>query len=527
MNQLNTTLKKLVRSLILVLSALQMQAQEIDSLEKLITGKAGIAKAVPLIELGFEYLRIDTIKAAKCGMEAYNIGILSKDSLIIVDGGRLWAHALRIQGKIDSSMVLYSRTLTIAKKKRYIHQILKISNGYAVAHINKANYDKALELYFEYLNMPEAKDDSYTLASVYNNMGLVYFKLKDYRKALVFYERSLELKKGLGDQFDLDQLYINIGLGHAYLGDTLEARMYIRKCLAVCKQYCSDLIATQADYAYGLIEFNLNNLETAERFFIKAYRTAKRTREIRYQLDNIDYLSQIYMKNGMNEQALKYLKEAETLIHTGLPYRLELINIYMRFSEVFTRIKNFKLTAYYQQRYIQLKDSTYNEELTTNLMRIEADYLERENQAKIVSQNQVILLNEEAIKRQNFLNISISGIAIVLVVLAIVLFKNNKQKRMINELLELRVRERTRELEVNRNELIRACSERDLLIDKTAQSIQSSLASIKGICQVGLKDISEPGARLYIQKVEETSDSLSNSLNALLHIQRRAISDTI
>jgi hypothetical protein len=44
---------------------------------------------------------------------------------------------------------------------------------------------------------------------------------------------------------------------------------------------------------------------------------------------------------------------------------------------------------------------------------------------------------------------------------------------------------------------------------------------------VGLKDISEPGARLYIQKVEETSNTLSNSLNALLQIQRRAITDPI
>jgi hypothetical protein len=160
-------------------------------------------------------------------------------------------------------------------------------------------------------------------------------------------------------------------------------------------------------------------------------------------------------------------------------------------------------------------------------MKVEADYLEKENQAKIASQNQVLLLKEEVIKRQNLLNVSISAVAIVLIILAVVLVKNNRQKKSINQLLELRVKERTKELEINRIELIRACSERDLLIEKTTQTVRSSLASIKGICEVGLKDISEPGARLYIQKVEETSDTLSNSLNALLHIQKRAITDPI
>jgi hypothetical protein len=57
------------------------------------------------------------------------------------------------------------------------------------------------------------------------------------------------------------------------------------------------------------------------------------------------------------------------------------------------------------------------------------------------------------------------------------------------------------------------------------QSIRGSIASIKGICEVGLMDVSEPGARLYLQKVDKTSDSLSDSLNALVQIRRRAVTD--
>lgn len=37
---------------------------------------------------------------------------------------------------------------------------------------------------------------------------------------------------------------------------------------------------------------------------------------------------------------------------------------------------------HYQQKYIELKEGVYNEELTINLMRIEANYQERENMLK-------------------------------------------------------------------------------------------------------------------------------------------------
>ena len=91
---------------------------------------------------------------------------------------------------------------------------------------------------------------------------------------------------------------------------------------------------------------------------------------------------------------------------------------------MYIKVKNHERTAFYQQKYIQLKDSVYSEELTINLMKIEADYQERENRAKIEAQGQVLQLKEEIIKRQQILNIVVSFSILVLIAFTIVLWRN-------------------------------------------------------------------------------------------------------
>jgi hypothetical protein len=343
----------------------------------------------------------------------------------------------------------------------------------------------------------------------------------------LYFKKSLDLKTKTKNNQDLERTMINISLCYAYTNEFLSGKNFADRAIAICGSDCNKEILMEGNFSLGVIYFGQNNLGDSKIHFLKSYTFAKNVNSERFQIDNIVYLSRICVLQNQDTEAANYLSEAEELIKKGSQFNLELIKIYSSFFQYYLEQGDFKKTAFYQNKYIQLKDSIYNEELTTNLMRIEADYVQRENEAKITSQNQVILLKEEVIRRQNLLNASVSVIAVVLIVLAIVLLKNNKQRKMINELLELRVKERTKELELNRNELQRSVSERDLLIEKTAQSIRSSLASIKGICEVGLKDISEPSARLYIQKVEETSDSLSNTLNALSQIQRRATTDSI
>ncbi len=92
--------------------------------------------------------------------------------------------------------------------------------------------------------------------------------------------------------------------------------------------------------------------------------------------------------------------------------------------------------------------------------------------------------------------------------LAIALFRNNRQKQKRNFLLDQRVRERIQELQTNRDALHRALEEREILITRAAMKINTSPATLKGLCILGSNDVED--AREYLKKVTPALDNLGD-----------------
>ena len=172
--------------------------------------------------------------------------------------------------------------------------------------------------------------------------------------------------------------------------------------------------------------------------------------------------------------------------------------------------------AHYQNKYIQLKDSIYSEELTRNLMRVESEYLERENKAKIDAQAQILALNEEIIFSQRILN-SFTGIIVVLLAsITFILIRNNRQRRADNLILEQKVKERTIELERNNDALLRLLQEQAVIFQKASAEVRSAMATIKGLCAVGLADSDSSFDGQYVRKIEATSEQLLGAISRTL-----------
>ena len=148
-------------------------------------------------------------------------------------------------------------------------------------------------------------------------------------------------------------------------------------------------------------------------------------------------------------------------------------------------------------------------------MKVEAEYLERENRTRIESQNKILALNEEVMYRQKIGNASFGAIAFLVIIISLILAKNNKHKQLINKHLDERVKERTRELETNRDALQRAWQERDALISKASSDIQSSIATLKGLCSLGAREIDHPKATEYWKQLDNTSNGLSAIMNKM------------
>ncbi|HTE32511.1 MAG TPA: hypothetical protein VK666_19155 [Chryseolinea sp.] len=204
---------------------------------------------------------------------------------------------------------------------------------------------------------------------------------------------------------------------------------------------------------------------------------------------------------------------SENLLSSKLTYNQGLVQVYAELIKVYEISGEPQKVKLYQKKYIELKDILYNYQFAKNLMRVEADYIGRENQAKVDAQNKILALNEDVIIRQRYVNIFIGVVAVLLVILAYILVRMNRQKKTANQLLELRVRERTRELEVNRDLLARSLEERSIEMQRISVDVKRNIATIKGLCILGMKDSVGPNTSEYIDKIDDTSDQLLSIVN--------------
>jgi tetratricopeptide (TPR) repeat protein len=521
LNSPSRTLLLLVAVIIFLPIVTYSQQGKIDSLIITVSKSVGIDKFDPLINLAREYAKDDAnLEAYKYAKEARIIAYHFGDSLRIVNAGRIMGQlCIRLSNAQEAEEIL-TKALPVAQRHDLKNDYKLIMMNLALAFTLQAKYDKALELNFKSLQQNELDKDYENVAVVLSNIGLVYYKLGDFQKALQYDEQCLQLKRGINDNFQLWRILVNASLCYASLNNLTKAKIYIDSAVDICGPHCSDFVVMQTSQALGVIHFKSNELNIAEEQFLKSYAISKTLKETRYQFDNIYQLASIYLIQNRDQKALEYLLEAEQLINEGQLLNRESINIYDTFSKLYSKQNNFKKLVLYQQKYIQLKDSTFNEKMTINLMKTEAEYIERENVARIESQTQVLGLKEQVIQNQYMLSILFTVIALVTVGITTLLIKSNKQKQLTNVLLDQKVKERTHELELNRDGLVKANRDLDAMISSTKEDISNCLAIILRLCSVGLVDIKDPSARDYIRKVNATSIDFSNDLKILNNFKK-------
>lgn len=510
--------------LLMVLITVPCAAQEgkIDSLKRVLQTLPVLKQAPTLLELTYEYADKDNKLAMAYARQGLRISESIGDSLMIVKCGRLKSLLYRRFDEMDSSLVLSERILPIAERNKYGDDLKKILNGLALVYAYKAQYDKALSSYLRILDASDPEKNKKEYSTALQNVGVVYFKLDDLDQALDYFNRSLLLRDEATEKRDIQTTILNIGLCYVYQRNYAASKEITDKMFSVCKSDCPADQVGEAHYNYGLIAYGQKQLDVAEGHFLKSYESAKEFGNDLYELDNLIALFKIYTDTKNMIAAKKLLNDANAILSRKSYYTQGVMELYGELAKVYQQLGNIDQVALYQDKYIQLRDSVYNEQLTTNLMKVEAQYLERENRAKIEAQAKILELSDGVIIRQRAINIGVCIVALLSIVIVAILMQNVKQKRLANSLLEQKVKERTSQLEANHLNLLKSLEERNQQVKRITSEIKSSMATIKGLCQLSLQDGSVGDRGQYITKIERASDTLQSGIYRTLGINENA-----
>ncbi|MFI5160220.1 MAG: ATP-binding protein [Sphingobacteriales bacterium] len=400
---------------------------------------------------------------------------------------------------VDSGAFYARKALDLARKIHYEKGV--VWGLTAVANYQNLSGDLpgSLKTTFEALPMAIKLHLNLSAAGCYNTRGLAYSTLKDYKKALDNYYAALNITRA--NHFkELEVTMLN-NIGREYLdeGKLDSARYY---CQYAYDFSIKNKIFRNLAYLvrnFGIIKFKEHNYAAAINYYRKSVADTAQTKN--HYLHSEDYrrIAQAYIKMGQPDSGIYYAKLATE--HAKLDKNPDQVQ---QATTVLTdeyKLKNdYKNAFYYQQVTQQARDSLFSQQKTLQVQNLAYNEEQRKQEAKASE-----LAYQERVRFYVLL-----GVIAVFILIAIILFYANGQRKKANNLLH----EQKEEIEAQRDNLEQAYS--DLKVTQT-QLVQSEKMASLGELTAGIAhEIQNPlnfvnnFSEVNTELIEEMQQEISN-----------------
>lgn len=337
--------------------------------------------------------------------------------------------------------LFYSNELILESQK--VDSIKYLFFGYihkGNALTRKGNLEEALECFFKGAEIAEAQKNKKNIGSINISIGDVYSIIGDHQNAVSYYKKAINILKDIGNNEDLAIAYENLGdeylnvskpdsalimfkmSGPVFkrLGFRLGIAMNIgNKGIAYAMLGQDNLAKAEINHAINMIE-EIGGYQTAISVFLT-------------------YMSEIYMNQGDWKLALEYAQKSLTIAEKyGLKDEISSANFQL--SKIYEYSGNHKASLNSYKNYSIYKDSVNNISAVQQMANFRTEFEiaqnQKESDLKIAQkQIEVNLLNESK-KNQKIAIISIAIILLLIIVLAIGLYKRNRFIQNTSNIIE-------------------------------------------------------------------------------------------
>ncbi|MGB0521642.1 MAG: tetratricopeptide repeat-containing sensor histidine kinase [Flammeovirgaceae bacterium] len=344
-----------------------------------------------------------------------------------------YKESMRLSLKVLSFFEEQNDYLGIAEVYNLLAKVYAVQDGLELA----INYQReALEIFEEY-------NDTLKISNCLNNIGVYHFELGHYEEAMRYYKRAQEIHTAVNDLHGLCITLSNFG--EVYNRQKLPQRAlpYFEEALALAKAIDDYLILAHANNEKG-----------------KAYT----------QLEEFD-LAEEYLSLGR-----KYALKAEIK-------REQLIN-YQYSAELFTKKKAFEKAMFWQTHYLQLKDSTYNETKSQQMINLNIAYeTEKKNQQILGLKMENEL--QEKMNQYNRLLLVVFVVAFLIALGGGIFWRKISNERKLNNLQLLQqqqaIQQKNEQIQQQSDRLQELNEVKTRLFSIISHDIRSPLSQLQGV----------------------------------------------
>jgi len=336
----------------------------------------------------------------------------------------------------DSAIIFGQQGYLLAKKNNWALKEAQCLNNIANDYGVLADYVKSVQFYFKAVKIAGELNDLYLMSVVNDNIGATYIQQLDYKKALPYFR----LAQKQSNTFILSHkllfkhkrhraiLYENTGECYLYMQQADSAEYYLNLSYNDCKKLNLTDVIGNVQRDLGEVEVEKGNKTGALQFFRQAVINDKAVDD--GQNVSIACLStaNLYHKYKQQDSAEYYAQKALEAAETG-KFEQDVLNAGKVLYTFYEEDHNLEQAYKYFKITTAAKDSLYSQDKIKQLLSIDFDEKERQQELETAQR-------EAQKEAQNKLRTYIlSGGLGVLLLLAIIFWRNSNQRKKANRLL--------------------------------------------------------------------------------------------
>ena len=404
--------------------------------------------------------------------------------------------SIHMWSKPDSAMYYFNQALTLSRQLQFevgeFRALTSIPFPLAILRSDSS----AVVYAFKAIKIAEGQKNKEYLAAAYFTLGSVYIHIKDFNKSLFYHRKALSYNSRDNSRF------MNVANEHfaeCFLGlkQTDSAFFYTRKVLEYNEQ--NKIIRGYDVYLLGSAYFQKGSNDSALKYYKDAWNMdIKNGNSNTKKIANYTIgIASVFQQKNLPDSAIQYARNALDIAN-GMGLSNEILEALNLLNALFEGKSNIDSAYKYQKFTLALKDSLFN-----------ADKI---REVQLISFNENLKKQEEADKqRKLFSNIIIYSLIAALLfclVIAVIIYKNNKHRQKAYALLQKQKEEIDKQ---------RSTAEKTLNTFKSTQSqlIQSEKMASLGELTAGIAhEIQNP--LNFVNNFSEVSTELVDEMEAAL-----------
>jgi len=383
----------------------------------------------------------------------------------------------------DTAIIMTQQALQLSRKLNFRRGEVRALTQFGAILLTQGEYPKALEVEFEALRISKNSHDPEAEATSMVYIGAVYIRLSEYLQGLRYLQQALRIPDCTRNMNIL--ALSNIGDGYERMNRLDSASFYQLKAETMLKESPRGALQSLVLMRLGIIQTGLGNNAGALRHYHDALDNTYVTGDLLNRGRAQHQIAELYHQFGQPDSSLTYARLAFTTCQRVSQkfWQLSASNLLVK---LFQERNNLDSAFYYQQVASAIKDSLYGPEKFQRLQLL----------TSIEQQRQQEILQAQADFKNKIRLVALLAAVGVFLLLAIILYRNNRQKQKANALLHRQkneIQDTLTELKTTQSQLIQSEKMASLgeLTAGIAHEIQNPLNFVNNFSEVNKELLAE------------------------------------